>query len=236
MPQALPCYASASTRTAAAIGFPAAGLTEDLPAEARSPSTARVAPSSSASAASSATVPTQDHLHRASCLHSRASLAWVTASRCLAAVLHLGAGWIAAASAELVNGMSGPMLLLLALRRAVYSAGALVYASKRPKTAGAGFGYHEVFHALTIVAAGMHIAAVASACHPQLESLRLGPVSASIRVRPGASQGLPLNGLLMPSLVSLTAASARSAAAEAAVCPTIRSTTPYSTASAALIQ
>ena len=49
-------------------------------------------------------------------------------------------------------------------------------------------------------------------------------------------QRLPLTGLLMPSLVSLTAASARSAAAVAAVWPTIRSTTPYSIASAALIQ
>ena len=69
-------------------------------------------------------------------------------------------------------------------------------------------------------------------------SITLGhaPVSASISPRPGGSQGLPLNGLLMPSLVSLTAASARSAAAVAAVWPTIRSTTPYSIASAALIQ
>jgi predicted membrane channel-forming protein YqfA (hemolysin III family) len=68
--------------------------------------------------------------------------------------------------------MSGPMLLLLALGSAVYSAGALVYASQRANPAPAVFGYHEVFHALTIVAAGMHFAAVASACYPQRESLR----------------------------------------------------------------
>jgi hemolysin III len=55
---------------------------------------------------------------------------------------------------------------LLALGRAVYSAGALVYASKRPNPAPAVFGYHEVFHALTIVAAGMHVAAVASGVLP----------------------------------------------------------------------
>jgi channel protein (hemolysin III family) len=83
--------------------------------------------------------------------------------------------------------MSGPMLLLLALGSAVYSAGALVYASRRANPAPAVFGYHEVFHALTIVAAGMHFAAVASACYPQRESLRLGPVRASIRPRPVAS-------------------------------------------------
>jgi len=67
----------------------------------------------------------------------------------------------------------------------------------------------------------------------------LGHASAlrSVRRRPGGRQRLPLNGLLMlPSLVSLTANSARSAAAVAAVWPTIMSTTPYSIASAALIQ
>ena len=68
------------------------------------PSTARVAPTSSASAGEFRDRAYQDHLHRASCLHSRASLAWVTASRCLAAVLHLRVGWIAvAALPELVD-------------------------------------------------------------------------------------------------------------------------------------
>jgi len=57
------------------------------------------------------------------------------------------------------------MLLLLALGSAVYSAGALVYASQRANPP-AVFGYHEVFHALTIVAAGMHFAAVASLALP----------------------------------------------------------------------
>jgi predicted membrane channel-forming protein YqfA (hemolysin III family) len=64
--------------------------------------------------------------------------------------------------------MSGPTLLLLALGRAVYSAGALVYASGRPNPAPAVFGYHEVFHTLAIVAAGMHFAAVASVVLPTL--------------------------------------------------------------------
>ncbi len=95
------------------------------------------------------------------------NLAWVTAPRWLAAVLHLRVGWIAvAALLELVDRMSGPTLLLLALGRAVYSAGALVYASERPNPAPAVFGYHEVFHALAIVAAGMHFAAVASVVLP----------------------------------------------------------------------
>lgn len=67
---------------------------------------------------------------------------------------------------ELVGRLSAPTLLLLALGGAVYSAGALVYATKRPNPAPAVFGYHEVFHALTIVAVGMYFAAVASVVLP----------------------------------------------------------------------
>ena len=60
-----------------------------------------------------------------------------------------------AALPELVGCPSGPTLLLLARGAAVYSAAALVYATKRPNPAApAVFEYHEVFHALTIVAAG----------------------------------------------------------------------------------
>ncbi len=165
------------------------------------------------------------------------NLAWVTAPRWLAAVLHLRVGWIAvAALLELVDCMSGPTLLLLALGRAVYSAGALVYAAERPIQ-------HRRFSGTTRSSTRSRLWLPActsppsrASCYPHFESLRLGPARPSIRPRPVASQGLPLNDLLMPSLVSLTAASARSAAAEAAVWPTIRSTTPYSTASAALIQ
>jgi len=71
-----------------------------------------------------------------------------------------------AALPELADRMSGPTLRLLALGRAVYSAGALVYGSKARIPAPAVFGLHEVFHALTIVAAGMHFAAVASPVVP----------------------------------------------------------------------
>ncbi len=95
------------------------------------------------------------------------NLVWVTAPRWLAPILYLILGWIAvAALPELVGRMSAPTLLLLALGGAVYSVGALVYATKRPNPAPAVFGYHEVFHALTIVAAGMHFAAVASVVLP----------------------------------------------------------------------
>jgi hypothetical protein len=166
------------------------------------------------------------------------NLAWVTAPRWLAAVLHLRVGWIAvAALLELVDRMNRPTLLLLALGRAVYSAGAAGLCVGAPESRTGGF---RVPRGLPRARGCGCRRALGRRREPRathsLNRCGLGPVSASIRPRPGASQGLPLNGLLMPSLVSLTAASARSAAAVAAVCPTIRSTTPYSTSSAALIQ
>jgi hemolysin III len=53
-------------------------------------------------------------------------------------------------------------VLLLVGGGAVYSLGAAVYALRRPDPVPAVFGYHEVFHALVIIAAALHFAAVAS--------------------------------------------------------------------------
>ena len=42
-----------------------------------------------------------------------------------------------------------------------YTAGAIVYARRRPDPAPAVFGYHELFHALTIVAVACQYVAIA---------------------------------------------------------------------------
>ena len=49
-----------------------------------------------------------------------------------------------------------------------YTAGAVVYALKRPDPWPTVFGYHEVFHLLTVVGAGLHLAAVAFVVSPML--------------------------------------------------------------------
>jgi hemolysin III len=43
---------------------------------------------------------------------------------------------------------------LLVVSGTVYSVGALVYALKRPDPFPTVFGYHEVFHAMVVVASG----------------------------------------------------------------------------------
>jgi hemolysin III len=91
------------------------------------------------------------------------SLAWVTAPRWVAVVLYVILGWIAvAALPDLIGHVSLPTLVLFGLGGMVYSVGALVYATGHPNPAPAVFGYHEVFHALTIAAAAMHFVGVAS--------------------------------------------------------------------------
>jgi hemolysin III len=91
------------------------------------------------------------------------NLAWITAPRIVSPALYLVMGWIAVlALPDLLANVSLPTLLLLTSGGVVYSIGALVYAMRRPNPVPAVFGYHEVFHALTIAAASLHFAAVAS--------------------------------------------------------------------------
>jgi hemolysin III len=91
------------------------------------------------------------------------NLVWITAPRIVSPALYLVLGWIAVlALPDLLANVSLPTLLLLTSGGVVYSIGALVYAMRRPNPVPAVFGYHEVFHALTIAAAGLHFAAVAS--------------------------------------------------------------------------
>jgi len=81
-------------------------------------------------------------------------LAWIDAPRWLSAVLYVALGWVGvAALPELLVQMGWMATGLLLLGGLLYSAGALIYALRRPDPAPGVFGYHEVFHALVIAAA-----------------------------------------------------------------------------------
>jgi len=78
---------------------------------------------------------------------------WVDAPKWLSVVIGIALGWVAiVVFPQLVDGIgvSGSMLTLAG--GLAYTAGALVYAFRRPDPVPAVFGYHEVFHALVIVA------------------------------------------------------------------------------------
>jgi hemolysin III len=87
---------------------------------------------------------------------------WLDAPKWLSAIAYVTLGWVGvAAMPELVVTAGWVPAALLGAGGLIYSAGAVVYAVRRPDPVPAVFGYHEVFHALVVVAAVTHYAAVA---------------------------------------------------------------------------
>lgn len=66
---------------------------------------------------------------------------------------------------QIAQAAGGQGIVLLVAGGLVYTAGAAVYSLRRPDPAPAIFGYHEVFHALVLVAAACHFAVVAQITH-----------------------------------------------------------------------
>lgn len=88
--------------------------------------------------------------------------AWVDAPKWLAAGIALALGWVGVfALPQLWEHAGAAGVVLLLGGGVLYTAGALVYAGRRPDPAPAVFGYHELFHALVIAAAACQYAAVA---------------------------------------------------------------------------
>ena len=88
-------------------------------------------------------------------------LFWVCSPKWLAAVIALTLGWIAAVAFGQLLKIALPGLLLLLAGGVLYSIGAIVYARKRPDPVPHVFGYHELFHLLTIAAVSCHYATIA---------------------------------------------------------------------------
>jgi hemolysin III len=89
-------------------------------------------------------------------------LVWIDAPKALVAILYLALGWVAvAAFPTMLDELGITGTALVAVGGLLYTAGALVYAFQRPNPAPAVFGYHEVFHALVILAAALQYAVIA---------------------------------------------------------------------------
>jgi hemolysin III len=87
---------------------------------------------------------------------------WVGAPKALAAGIGIALGWVAVvALPKLVTAIDAAGVVLLVIGGLLYTAGAIVYARRRPDPFPTVFGYHELFHALTIVAVACQYVAIA---------------------------------------------------------------------------
>lgn len=90
------------------------------------------------------------------------TVAWIEAPKWITAIPYVALGWVAVfAAPQLIEGIGGVGFSLIALGGVLYTAGAVVYARKRPDPSPAVFGYHEVFHVLVIAAAAVHYGVIA---------------------------------------------------------------------------
>ncbi len=87
---------------------------------------------------------------------------WVRAPKWVSAVIGIALGWVGVAAMPQVEQTAGPAAVaLLGAGGLAYTAGAVVYARRRPDPVPTVFGYHEVFHALTLVALACQYVAIA---------------------------------------------------------------------------
>jgi hemolysin III len=96
------------------------------------------------------------------CLAVAVTFVWAKRPTWLAPVLSIALGWTAVVVfPQIVDGIGIDGALLLVAGGLAYTAGALVYMRRRPNPAPATFGYHEVFHALVIVAVACQYSTIA---------------------------------------------------------------------------
>lgn len=86
---------------------------------------------------------------------------WLDAPKWAVAVPYVVVGWCAlAVLPQLLDSLGGAGFGLLAAGGGFYTLGAIVYAAWKPDPVPGVFGYHEVFHACTVVGATLHFVAI----------------------------------------------------------------------------
>jgi hemolysin III len=91
-----------------------------------------------------------------------AKLCWIASPKWLSAVAGVLLGWVGIVALPQLVRTAGPAAVaLLGAGGVAYTVGALVYARRKPDPLPAVFGYHEIFHALTLVALACQYVAIA---------------------------------------------------------------------------
>jgi hemolysin III len=92
------------------------------------------------------------------------SLFWIRAPKMLTALLCMALGWLGAPYLpDFFTSLGSHGAMLVVWGGLFYTAGAIVYALKRPNPFPLTFGYHEIFHLFVIAGSVFHFLAVSSA-------------------------------------------------------------------------
>lgn len=85
------------------------------------------------------------------------SIFWVKAPKWCTALFYLGTGWIIGPYLPLLTqSLQVKEMVFLYIGGFFYTIGAVFYALKKPNFVRNVFGYHELFHACTVIAAAFH--------------------------------------------------------------------------------
>ncbi|WP_295851872.1 hemolysin III family protein [uncultured Microbacterium sp.] len=77
---------------------------------------------------------------------------WINAPRWLYVALYLALGWAAVMYLGDLLAANVAMMVLVVVGGLLYTAGAIVYALKKPNPWPGHFGFHEIFHVCTVLA------------------------------------------------------------------------------------
>lgn len=92
---------------------------------------------------------------------------WISAPRWLYVPLYVAMGWGALAYIVDLFDANAAMMTLILIGGLCYTVGAVVYGLKKPNPVPGVFGFHEIFHSLTVVAFLCHwVAILIIATHP----------------------------------------------------------------------
>src|SRR5580658_8307827 len=93
---------------------------------------------------------------------------WLDAPQWAVAVPYVVVGWCSLVVApQLVRGLGAAGFFLMLGAGLAYTTGALVYAAKKPDPWPRVFGFHEIFHACTVIGAGLFAYVIAFIALPR---------------------------------------------------------------------
>jgi hemolysin III len=84
---------------------------------------------------------------------------WINAPRWLYVPIYISMGWAALGFLGQFFAANAPMMILILAGGLCYTIGAVVYGLKKPNPLPGTFGFHEIFHSLTVLAFMSHWAA-----------------------------------------------------------------------------